>query len=498
MPDFVKGNYFQRIRDFLSENVLWFIIAFGIVLYLRQYLFDRSLWLDEAMLSLNIIRYPIPDFLHQPLPYHNQAAPFGFLVIEKFAICLFGTSEYALRLFPLISGAVSLWLFSLMAKIYLPRQFLAFAMICFSINPALAYYSSEVKPYYCDVLFMLLAFVFIAQSCLNEFNLNRILILGLLGAVIIWFSFPVVFVLAGIAMTLVLFCLIQKEWGRITGLIIITSFWFISFILNYVVLLHHIHLIKGNEGFWQSGYISFFSIKSWLTVFNDVLCYPLGFSNVSWFAGLLFFLGGFSFFKEDKRKFFFLLAPLFFVFLASGLHQYSCKEREVLFLVPIFLVLIINGVRMVSLKTRKFKIITAILLASILFYSPLISIWDGFIKPENKQDVRHVLSYIKSHSQEGDIYCIYSAAIPAVEYYSPLFGLPIVKAGFLYLETYVNLDAKKKDLDKLPNNRRVWLIFSEILFHGEMKDDDLCIKYLLGSGGNWLISFPVQMLRVIY
>lgn len=76
---------------------------------LSQYLYNRSLWADEAVLALNIVNRSYLELL-QPLDY-DQAAPIGFLIVEKFAVQLFGDNEYSLRLFPLLSGIISLLLF---------------------------------------------------------------------------------------------------------------------------------------------------------------------------------------------------------------------------------------------------------------------------------------------------------------------------------------------------------------------------------------------------
>ena len=64
---------------YLTSYLLLFILAFGIILYLSGYLADRALWVDEAMVSLDIIRLPMNGFLHQPLPY-LQVAPLGLLL----------------------------------------------------------------------------------------------------------------------------------------------------------------------------------------------------------------------------------------------------------------------------------------------------------------------------------------------------------------------------------------------------------------------------------
>src|SRR3954453_21166563 len=53
------------------------LVAVGIVLRLRMYLFNRSLWFDEMLITLNIIRRPFSKLV-PPLEYH-QGAPYGFL-----------------------------------------------------------------------------------------------------------------------------------------------------------------------------------------------------------------------------------------------------------------------------------------------------------------------------------------------------------------------------------------------------------------------------------
>ena len=60
----------------------WLIILFGTLLRLTQYLSNRSLWLDEAFLALNIVNRSFLQLL-KPLD-NNQGAPIGFLMLEKF------------------------------------------------------------------------------------------------------------------------------------------------------------------------------------------------------------------------------------------------------------------------------------------------------------------------------------------------------------------------------------------------------------------------------
>src|SRR5215213_3690007 len=90
------------------------LILMGAILRLRQYLTGRSLWADEAMLALNIVERNFAG-MFQPLDY-DQGSPIGFLLVEKFFNSILGKSEFALRLFPLLVGSISLWLFYLLLK----------------------------------------------------------------------------------------------------------------------------------------------------------------------------------------------------------------------------------------------------------------------------------------------------------------------------------------------------------------------------------------------
>src|SRR5690242_6975664 len=81
-----------------SQIIPWSLILLGTFVRLQHYLFNRSLWADEASIALKIVNDSVAAFLH-PLAF-SQAAPFGFLLIEKFSVLIFGNSEYSLRLFP--------------------------------------------------------------------------------------------------------------------------------------------------------------------------------------------------------------------------------------------------------------------------------------------------------------------------------------------------------------------------------------------------------------
>src|SRR5947208_3639344 len=83
-----------------SKQLPWIIICLGIILRCGQYLANRSLWLDESFLALNIVQRSFSQLL-QPLSY-GQGAPIAFLLVEKSFLQAFGNNEYTLRLFPFL------------------------------------------------------------------------------------------------------------------------------------------------------------------------------------------------------------------------------------------------------------------------------------------------------------------------------------------------------------------------------------------------------------
>src|SRR5437764_15089601 len=70
------------------------ILAAGIGLRVWQYSANSSLWVDEAALARNVIDRSVVE-LFAPLD-HGQVAPWGFLLLEKLAVWIFGNNEYVL------------------------------------------------------------------------------------------------------------------------------------------------------------------------------------------------------------------------------------------------------------------------------------------------------------------------------------------------------------------------------------------------------------------
>ena len=98
-----------------SRVLLGIVLLFGVAV--RLYLFfgvEKSLWLDEAALALNVLDKNFLE-LFKPLQY-AQSAPPSFLILTKVLVSLFGAGEKVLRFIPFFCSIASVFAFWLLIK----------------------------------------------------------------------------------------------------------------------------------------------------------------------------------------------------------------------------------------------------------------------------------------------------------------------------------------------------------------------------------------------
>ncbi len=198
----------------------------GFFLRIYFYIINRSLGLDEAGLALNIINRSYLGLL-KPLDF-SQGAPIGFLLLQKTIISFLGSSDYTLRLTPLLAGLASIPLMYLVSKKYGGRLSAFISLGLFVLSPRLIYYSSDMKQYSTDVL-TTLAMLLIAPKCLEgKANSQEFVVLGIAGSLSIWISHPSLFVVASIFLTLSLVLAVHRDSYHLYWLIGIGVAWGIS------------------------------------------------------------------------------------------------------------------------------------------------------------------------------------------------------------------------------------------------------------------------------
>jgi hypothetical protein len=181
----------------IEKIIIGVLLILGVTIPLAQFLCNRSIWLDEALLALNIIHKDYFELL-QPLDY-NQVTPILFLEIEKFFSTLIPNSEYGLRLFPLLCFWTALFFFYRIVKILFNNRLATIlALSLFVFNITLIYYSNEVKQYICDVMVYSAVVYFVLKNYKN--NQTKFYILGIAGTLAVFLSnvAPIILSVAGL------------------------------------------------------------------------------------------------------------------------------------------------------------------------------------------------------------------------------------------------------------------------------------------------------------
>lgn len=469
----IKASCSDSFTKFL-KIIAYSAIALGIIVRLRLYFSQRSFWFDEVNLALNIVERSYSELL-QPLAY-NQAAPPGFLWLEKFAVQLFGNNEYALRFFPLLSGIIALFLFYQFAHSFSNLLAATCAIALFSCARYTVYYSVELKQYSSDVMIALLLFLVFLPLQQKQLSKRQTLFLSLLGALAIWFSHPAVFILA--AVELIKFVATpQKEWKRLLmNRLPLYLSWFVSFGLLYFVTIVP---TLGNEDLvssWGGRYPdSLFDLLWGLDALGRFFYRPLGFfgfrDGIAIFA---FVIGCIPCYRQRPIKLLQLNAPLLITLIAAYLHKYPFRERLVLFLVPFAILIIAEGLAFLIQKLEENRTIKKIsgglglLLLSLLLIPFLVRSTQLAIAPNRSyfEEARPVIEYVKQNYQPNDSIYVYRKGKTHFLYYAKRFNLPFEdgQIGRLTIfgednkNTEMRWEKIKAELGELDNQKRVWVI----------------------------------------
>ena len=466
---------------FSISKIGLFVILLGVIFRVAQYLFNKSLWLDEAFISLNIIDKSYSQ-LFGALDY-KQGAPVGFLIVEKFLVQLFGDSEYVFRFFPLVCGIVSLFLFYKLAKGFLDSKSSLLVLTLFAVMEPLIYFSSEVKQYSSDVTVSIILFMLAMYMQRETLNISTALICGLIGAVVMWFSHPAIFIILGISCVLMLLHTQSKEWKKLDMLFISTGIWLLNLFFLYSF---NFSMLKksGIEYFGENNFMPIPPTFNWLyerflDVFNTM---QLRFLEI---PQILFIIGAVYLYLRKRGLFFLFLSSIPFALISSGFHVYPYVHRLLLFLVPVYLLFVGAGFEKIADISRRFKFSTIAILAILLTYNPVLKAFDHLKHPHTSQEIRPVLKHIKEHEKVGDIIYVYHSAQYAFKYYAkklgfnnefnvdpseyasdPFLNRLYVKDGkstiVLGIISVYDKEAYKRDLAKLKGNKRVWFLFSHI------------------------------------
>lgn len=461
------------------------LILAGAILRIRQYLTGRSLWVDEAMLALNIVNRNFLA-LFKPLDY-DQGASIGFLLVEKFFNILFGRNEYALRLFPLILGLLSLWTFYLLLKHFTRGPSLVIALSLFALNPRLIYYSSEVKQYIADV-FVTIVLLLITANYFDKPSNKKLGLIALAGFLALWFSHPALFILAGIGIALLFFHIQKRDFSNIKPIIGMGILWLANVGFLYSLTLGDLRNNSYMREYWQNAFAPmppWTNINWYWNTFQANANTHFAVTIAPWLLLLLILAGWVFTLKQNINSGIAIGSIFFFILLASSLALYPSLERMVLFLTPICILLIGASMEWIIQAlhgSRTISVIVILLTTVYLFYGALPRTFEQFISPKYYEHIRPTMEYLQESWKDGDSMYISTDGVPAFEYYAPIYGLENVTYISGQREDYANPPALLERLVPLKEQNRVWILMSHVYEKDGFNEQDYLLDYLKQNG----------------
>ncbi len=473
----VKWNW---IKSAVKPAVLgWLIVVVGIILRVRQYLANRSFWGDEASLALDIVSRSF-EGLTEPLGYH-QAAPVGFLFIEKLLIILLGNADYILRLFPLLSGILAVYLIYRVGLDHFGAAGI-FALAMFAMNSWQVFFSSELKQYSGDVMAALLL-THLSFRCLRDKpQAVDFLWLGSLGTILIWISHVSVFILPGIGLALVLEKYARKKPIPLVWLVGLGGAWLVSFGIDYLIALRHTATDRYFLSFWKKSFLPLppWSDVPWLiNVYYKFVLITLNGTDTGMdhMMPILGIIGIASLAARRPGMAVTLAFPFIMTLIASAWHKYPLSHRFMLFLVPLTLLLMAEGIGRIYLILAKWQRHFALVVCGIpvvfMTLLPVQNAIGGFKSPATISEIKPVMKYIEEHREEGDVIYLHYHSVPTFTYYAPFYRLDDenIIAGAYRQSPQKALDRFFIDVKDLRGHDRVWFVLSEPPFCGGCEGD---------------------------
>ncbi|MFZ2269545.1 MAG: hypothetical protein WAV95_18370 [Azonexus sp.] len=447
----------------LWRALILLTLGLGMALRLWLYFANPSIWVDEAALARNILDRSTLQ-LFQPLDY-GQVAPPGFLLGVHLSAILFGITEYALRLLPLLSGLLSVVIFYFVAGKLLRPVAVLTACLMFSLAIPLLVFSANLKQYSSDVAITL----GIVWLCLHlrqvQLTPRRTIGLALAAALLLFGSQAAVFPLAagGAVVCIDAFATGRRDrWLRL-GLVAAWALAVMLVVAYGIVSMNSVTDLYMHR-FWTHAFMPDTAGGAWLWgslrhIFGDmpganVFDGSLHYAWSGFFASLLI-LGGIALCLTRPADGALLLGPLLLVILASSIHLFPFGTRVSLFLLPLLLLTVVAGIDLAGqwlLRHPAGNFLPLLLLPFAI---------TAFVRqplPHAPEHLRPVMQHIAASWQPGDSLWVYYGAGQAFEYYRKMIPL----AGDIHIGQCDRAEPRAYllQVDSMRQQPRAWILMA--------------------------------------
>ncbi len=474
-----------RWRAALPTVLVAACVLAGFALRTYCYARDQSLWIDEAMLALNVVYRTTPE-LFEPLDL-NQGAPVGYLLLSKLAVKALGGGELALRLVSFAAAIAGLALFIPLAYRALPRPAARVAVGLFALSPYLVGYAAEFKQYELDAAIAVALTTLGLPVCRDQAGPWRLVGFAAAGVVAVWFSHPAAFVLGGVGLAALADACARRDRAALLGRLGVVAAWLASFGLCYALLLRKLGTNQYLLDYWSGKFLPLppTSVGDLAWVVDHFLQFferPGGLASAEFATGGLaavcFLVAALALARADWRLLVALVGPLLLALAASGLKKYPFAGRLLMFAVPALLLTVGYGAALVAARLGGAVRGAGVVALAVLFVAPVAECRWLLKRPCHAEDAREAVAHVHDGWQPGDKLYVYYGAVPAFAYYHPRYPFP-ADAVVLGVENR-GKDQRRYQFEVAPlrGQKRVWVLLAH-----KQSTEEAAVKAYLDSLG---------------
>lgn len=408
-----------------GNQIYWVTIgvfAMGVGLALWQFLFNKEIWYDEALLVNNFVNRTFWG-IFRPLD-ERQAAPILFLIIEKGLFDIMPHKEFAVRALPLFLYMISSVLFyRLIHLVFQNQKIILLGAVLFSFNFYLIYYSTEAKQYMGDVFSLLLMYYLVLKGEKN--GKQPLLLFGIIGVVMIFFSNVAPILLASSGLFLIRRV---RNFHNLRPFLMLFFTWAVFFVVYYLLFIKDHPVKPFMQDFWKVkyGFLPDFDDPQRLFMYfklKFVMMFRLMLSmwTVEKYVMFVLFVSGAGFLLYTKRLGLALLLffPLLSHFMLSVLEIYPFELRLFLYYIPLLILVIGFGFEeignILSVKSQKLANVFVVLVFLVAFSGIAKTFSSNF--PIQMVNIISLMEFIEEEIKEGQVIFSYDVEAPSLRYY---------------------------------------------------------------------------------
>ncbi len=415
-------------RPRFTTFAIWLLVLIGIGGRFLQFWRNDSLMLDECALCLNLGSRDLAGFT-RTLGY-DQAAPLGFLVLQKALVASAGMNDVTTRIVPFIFGLLTIVLVVLLSRRVFNDEESPLAIILaiglISLNRSVIGYGAIAKQYSVECSITLLLLLALAE-CIGAdgdssgSTLTRTLLI--LSPALMWLSYGAAFIVGGIAAALLGRALVMRRreaWNLAVSYGVSAVLMLMSF---YLLSMRPASANRTLAAEWTNSYMPLWPLEaavSWLyynfAIVGEMLVhkrleliFPLALIAVAIHA-------------VYSRSWFWIagLVSILLILVASAFHYYPFGGRLLLFLIPVFCMILAEAVKLVE---RRFQLAAALITATVLIAALSAFSLDGILRHRPIDNVRKAYKEMVSAMVPGDQLWVSYLATPCFLYYVKQYPL---------------------------------------------------------------------------